>query len=104
MPLTRRQGPRPTTTPTNPHTQLDQQPTDSKQRDLLAASIFAGGGSRLRISTQSAGPTGSELRRLDPQGWLLEADPVEAAVAALLARAELPQALGPSRPSAGFQD
>ncbi len=41
MPLTRRQGPRPTSTPTNPHTQLDQQPTDSEQRELLAASVFA---------------------------------------------------------------
>ena len=36
-----RSGPRPRTTPTNPHTQLDQQPTDAVQRDLLAHEIFA---------------------------------------------------------------
>jgi hypothetical protein len=41
MPLSRRPGSRPTTTPTNPHTQLDQQPTGSEQRDLLAAAVFA---------------------------------------------------------------
>jgi hypothetical protein len=39
--LPRRPGPRPTTTPTNPHTQLDQQPTGSAQRELLAAALFA---------------------------------------------------------------
>jgi luciferase-like monooxygenase len=36
-----RAGPRPTTTSTNPHTQLDQQPADARQRDRLAASAFA---------------------------------------------------------------
>jgi hypothetical protein len=36
-----RPGPRPTTTPTNPHTQLDQQPADTVQRELLAATAFA---------------------------------------------------------------
>jgi Family of unknown function (DUF5519) len=36
-----RPGPRPTTTPTNPHTQLDQQPVDSVQRERLAAVAFA---------------------------------------------------------------
>jgi hypothetical protein len=41
MPLSRRPSSRPTTTPTNPHTQLDQQPTGSEQRDLLAAAVFA---------------------------------------------------------------
>ena len=41
MPLRRRPGSRPTTTPTNPHTQLDQQPAGSVQRDLLAATLFA---------------------------------------------------------------
>ncbi len=41
MPLPRRPGSRPTTTPTNPHTQLDQQPSDSEQREQLAASVFA---------------------------------------------------------------
>ena len=38
--LARRAGPRPTTTPTNPHTQLDQQPADTVQRDLLAGELF----------------------------------------------------------------
>ncbi len=41
MSLPRRSGPRPATTPTNPHTQLDQQPTGSEQRELLAATVFA---------------------------------------------------------------
>jgi hypothetical protein len=41
MPLSRRPGPRPATTPTNPHTQLDQQPAGSEQRELLATIVFA---------------------------------------------------------------
>ncbi|HEX6595619.1 MAG TPA: luciferase family protein [Acidimicrobiales bacterium] len=41
MPLPHRPGPRPSTTPTNPHTQLDQQPADQRQRDQLAAVLFA---------------------------------------------------------------
>jgi hypothetical protein len=41
MPLPRRAGSPPTTTPTNPHMQLDQQPVGSEQRDLLAAAVFA---------------------------------------------------------------
>lgn len=41
MPLPRRAGSPPTTTPTNPHTQLDQQPVGSEQRDLLAAAVLA---------------------------------------------------------------
>ena len=41
MPLPRRPGSPPTTTPTNPHTQLDQQPAGSEQRDLLAVAVFA---------------------------------------------------------------
>ena len=41
MSLPPRPGPRPTTTPTNPHTQLDQQPADSVQRERLAAAAFA---------------------------------------------------------------
>ena len=41
MRLLRRPGSPPTTTPTNPHTQLDQQPDGSEQRDLLAAAVFA---------------------------------------------------------------
>lgn len=39
--LPARRGPRPSTTPTNPHTQLDQQPKDRVQRDLLAATLFS---------------------------------------------------------------
>ena len=41
MPLRPRSGPPPATTPTNPHTQLDQQPPDSAQRERLAAAVFA---------------------------------------------------------------
>lgn len=40
MPLPPRPGARPTTTPTNPHTQLDQQPVGWAQRELLAAAVF----------------------------------------------------------------
>lgn len=40
-PLPRRRGPRPSTTPTNPHTQLDQQPPGTEQRDQLAAALLA---------------------------------------------------------------
>lgn len=36
-----RSGARPRTTPTNPHTQLDQQPADSALRDRLAQRLFA---------------------------------------------------------------
>src|SRR5581483_7192955 len=36
-----RQGPRPVTTSTNPHTQLDQQPDGTAIRDRLAAVAFA---------------------------------------------------------------
>ena len=39
--LPERRGPRPATTPTNPHTQLDQQPEDATQREQLAAAVFA---------------------------------------------------------------
>ncbi len=38
--LPRRQGPRPATTPTNPHTQLDQQPGDRRQRERLADALL----------------------------------------------------------------
>jgi hypothetical protein len=41
MLLPPRPGSRPATTPTNPHTQRDQQPAGSEQRDLLAAAVFA---------------------------------------------------------------
>ena len=40
-PLPRREGARPYTTPTNPHTQLDQQPADPTLRDELARRVFA---------------------------------------------------------------
>ena len=39
--LPTRAGPRPTTTPTNPHTQLDQQPADRAIHDELARRLFA---------------------------------------------------------------
>jgi hypothetical protein len=39
--LPRRAGERPRTTPTNPHTQLDQQPTDLRWIDELARRVFA---------------------------------------------------------------
>ena len=39
--LPQRRGPRPTTTPTNPHTQLDQQPADAGVRELLAERVFS---------------------------------------------------------------
>jgi hypothetical protein len=41
MALPARSGPRPRTTPTNPHTQLDQQPTDPAIPQHLAARAFA---------------------------------------------------------------
>lgn len=40
-PLPQRAGERPRTTPTNPHTQLDQQPTDLQWVEELAERIFA---------------------------------------------------------------
>jgi hypothetical protein len=39
--LPRRAGARPRTTPTNPHTQLDQQPGDSRWTEELARRVFA---------------------------------------------------------------
>lgn len=39
--LAHRRGPRPRTTETNPHSQLDQQPTDPAIRQRLAARVFA---------------------------------------------------------------
>ena len=41
MPLQLRSGDRPRTTPTNPHTQLDQQPTDLRWVEELARRAFA---------------------------------------------------------------
>ena len=84
MPLARRPGSRPATTPTNPHTQLDQQPTGSEQRELLAASVFAlpgveerpsllsvPGARALWLSERAAGPpeafmVGNEFAHLHP--------------------------------------
>ena len=40
-PLPTRVGDRPRTTPTNPHTQLDQQPTDLRWFEELAQRVFA---------------------------------------------------------------
>jgi hypothetical protein len=40
-PLPRRAGERPHATPTNPHTQLDQQPTDLRWVEELAERVFA---------------------------------------------------------------
>jgi hypothetical protein len=39
--LPQRAGSRPQTTPTNPHTQLDQQPVDARLAEQLAARAFA---------------------------------------------------------------
>lgn len=39
--LPRRQGPKPRSTPDNPHMQLDQQPDDPSVRDELAREVFA---------------------------------------------------------------
>jgi hypothetical protein len=39
--LPQRLGPHPRTTPTNPHTQLDQQPADERLADELAERVFA---------------------------------------------------------------
>jgi hypothetical protein len=39
--LPRRKGTQPSTTPTNPHTQLDQQPGDVGPRQALASIVFA---------------------------------------------------------------
>ena len=41
QPLPARTGDRPRTTPTNPHTQLDQQPTDLRWVEELAERVFA---------------------------------------------------------------
>ena len=40
-PLPKRSGARPRTTPTNPHTQLDQQPADPRWAEELAERVFA---------------------------------------------------------------
>ena len=85
MALPRRSGSRPATTPTNPHTQLDQQPTGGEQRELLAARVFAlagvverpslisvPGARALWLSDGAAGPAeafmvGNEFAHLHPE-------------------------------------
>lgn len=57
MQLPHRSGPRPRTTPSNPHTQLDQQPGDPRLVEELARRIFALDGVReepSRISVPGA--------------------------------------------------
>ena len=53
MSIRRRQGPRPATTSSNPHTQLDQQPVGSAVRDRLAEVAFALAGVREQESVIS---------------------------------------------------
>jgi len=53
-----RTGPRRTSAQTNPHTQLDQQPTDSTLRSRLAARVFALSGVRKRENGISVGGPG----------------------------------------------
>lgn len=53
MSIPRRQGPRPATTSSNPHTQLDQQPVGSAVRDRLAEVAFALAGVREQESAIS---------------------------------------------------
>lgn len=65
-PLPRRPGPRPVTTPTNPHSQLDQQPVGTDQRERLAAEVFGLPGVQERESLISV-PGARAL-------WLTEAD------------------------------
>jgi hypothetical protein len=62
--LPTREGPRPRTTPTNPHMQLDQQPADSTQRMLLEAEVFALPGVSERESVISV--PGARALWLDP--------------------------------------
>jgi hypothetical protein len=52
-PLPLRRGARPRTTPTNPHTQLDQQPDDTSVRDELARRVFGLAGVEERPSAIS---------------------------------------------------
>ena len=60
-----RRGPRPRTTPTNPHTQLDQQPETGEQRERLAATVFAFAGVREEASVVSV-PGARALCVADP--------------------------------------
>lgn len=65
--LPHRSGPRPATTPTNPHTQLDQQPVDTLQRDLFAAELFELPGVEGRDSLVSV-PGARALWSIEPDG------------------------------------
>jgi hypothetical protein len=103
--LPRRRGPRPRTTPTNPHTQLDQQPLDRVQRERLAEALFAlpgvverpsrisvPGARALWLEDGAAGPpeafmVGAEFAHLHPgsddsQHAMLPPGAVEAAIKA----------------------
>jgi hypothetical protein len=67
-PLPTRAGPRPRTTSSNPHTQLDQQPADPSVREHLAARLFALPGVVERPSVISVpGARALTLREPDPQ-------------------------------------
>lgn len=68
-----RAGPRPTTTPTNPHTQLDQQPTDASLSNRLATRVFTLPGVLERESAISV--SGARALWLDDS---LSAGPAEA--------------------------
>jgi Luciferase len=64
-----RPGDRPRTTPTNPHTQLDQQPTDLRWVDELAERVFALPGVEEQPSRISVpGARALILARGEPQG------------------------------------
>jgi hypothetical protein len=65
LPLPQRSGPRPRTTPTNPHTQLDQQPADLAIRDELARRLFSLEGVEERPSAISV-PGARALWLADP--------------------------------------
>lgn len=59
-----RSGPRPSTTPTNPHTQLDQQPVDDAPRSRLEAALADLAGVRWGQSQISV--PGAQALLLDP--------------------------------------
>ena len=68
-PLPPRPGDRPRTTPTNPHTQLDQQPTDLRWVEELAERVFALPGVEEQPSRISVpGARALILARGEPQG------------------------------------
>ena len=71
-PLPKRPGPRPTTTTTNPHTQLDQQPAGRKLRDCLAEELFGLPGVEERASLISV-PGARALCLADSDGAAADA-------------------------------